>query len=226
MTLYSNKTITSITRLGSAVFRRLVPREIIEQLQKRKTLKHWERMGMPLPPPSLFKQETVKYYSKKFSITTLIESGTYLGDMVYATKDTFSQIISIELDEKLYKQAVERFSGFSSVSIIQGDSGELMPRILNGITKPCLFWLDGHYSEGVTAKGKLETPIVEELTHILNHSVAGHVILIDDARLFTGAKDYPSISALQEYVLARHPKCLFDVDKDIIRILPYGGKWL
>lgn len=62
-------------------------------------------MGKPIPPPHLIKQETVKEYAHKFSIDILIETGTYLGDMVFAMKDVFSQIYSIELDSDLCMKA-------------------------------------------------------------------------------------------------------------------------
>jgi hypothetical protein len=81
-----------------------------------------------------------------------------------------------------------------------------------------LFWLDGHYSGGITAKGPLDTPIVKELDSILNHSVTGHVILIDDARCFVGENDYPTIDELREILHTERPRWVFEVKDDIIRI--------
>ncbi|MDX6611503.1 MAG: hypothetical protein QOD75_689, partial [Blastocatellia bacterium] len=58
----------------------------------------------------------------------------------------------------------------------------------------------------------------KELDHILNHPVAGHVILIDDARCFTGYNDYPTVDELRETVAAKKPDWEMSVELDIIRI--------
>lgn len=200
------------------MIRRTFLYDIIRYIRQRRELRDWEKMGKPVPPPPEVKQKTVRDYAAKFSIHTLVESGTCLGDMVYATKDTFDKIFSIELDKALYETAKKRFSKFKHISIIQGDSGEVLPNILTNITQPCLFWLDGHYSGGITAKGRVETPILQELNHILNHPVAEHVILIDDARCFVGRSDYPTIEKLQDYIFKRCPDRVFEVKEDIIRI--------
>ena len=138
--------------------------------------------------------------------------------MIHAMKKSFTRILSFELDEKLAAQASERFAGDKHVEIIQGDSGKLLGDYLATIKEPCLFWLDGHYSGGITAKGSLETPIKNELQFIFSHPVAGHVILIDDARCFTGENDYPTIAELQHFVKAQKPDLQFSVDTDVIRI--------
>jgi len=53
---------------------------------------------------------------------------------------------------------------------------------------------------------------------ILNHPrAAEHVILIDDARLFVGKDDYPTLHALKQMVLTEQPNWNFEVKDDIIR---------
>jgi len=93
-----------------------------------------------------------------------------------------------------------------------------LPEILSSLKKPCLFWLDAHYSADSTIKGDVETPIAEELKAILHHSVQNHVILIDDARRFIGKNDYPTIKWLKDYVLKYRPDWSFEIENDIIRI--------
>ncbi|MDD5318778.1 MAG: hypothetical protein PHF79_03110, partial [Candidatus Pacebacteria bacterium] len=62
---------------------------------------------------------------------------------------------------------------------------------------PILFWLDAHFSGGKTAKSVLgDTPIEKELDIIFGSWTNGNVILIDDARLFTGTDNYPSLDNL------------------------------
>jgi len=150
----------------------------------------------------------------------LIETGTYLGDMVYAMRKSFSKILSFELDQSLYEQARRRFAADRHIEIIHGDSGQLLPQYLTNINERCLFWLDGHYSGGITARGELDTPIKRELEHIFAHAISDHVILIDDARCFTGQNDYPTLDELRELVSERTQGWQFSVEDDVVRIHP------
>ena len=127
-------------------------------------------------------------------------------------------MISIELDFDLFHNAKNKFAHEKKITIYHGDSGILLEKVLTDIEEPCLFWLDGHYSEGITAKGELNTPIINELTHIFNHSIDNHIILIDDARCFTGEDDYPTLKFLQDFVNDKNPNLQFKVENDIIRI--------
>lgn len=192
--------------------------DIIKYMREKEEMRDWVKKGKPVPPPHRMKQITVKNYGKKYSIHILIETGTYLGEMVYAAKHAFRRIFSIELDKALYERAREKFSKFEHISIVKGESSEVLPDILINLKEPCVFWLDGHYSEGITAKGKIETPIMQELHHILDHSISEHIILIDDARLFIGQNDWPTIEDLQNLIFEKHPDWEFEVKDDIIRI--------
>jgi hypothetical protein len=192
--------------------------DFIKYRRGERELQEWRENGKPFPPPHVLKQRVVREYARRFSLDTLVETGTYVGTMVDAMKTTFKEIFSIELDRSLYEAAREKFSGFQHIHIVQGDSGEVLPDIINHLTRPCLFWLDGHYSGGITSKGQLETPVSKELESILQHPLASHVILIDDARCFTGQNDYPTIEELRDYLRRARPQWAFEVRDDIIRI--------
>jgi hypothetical protein len=192
--------------------------DIILQIWWRREVQCWQKKGKPVPPPHLVKQRTVKEYARKFSIRTLVETGTYHGDMINATKNIFSKIFSVELDRTLYEQAKKKFAKFAHISIIQGNSSEVLPYILVEITQPCLFWLDAHYSGGVTAKSDIETPIMRELQLIFAHALGEQVILIDDARLFVGQNDYPTLEELRNFVFERRPGYVVEVENDIVRV--------
>ncbi len=178
----------------------------------------WVKGGRSGPTPHLIKQATIKEYANKFNIQTLIETGTFMGDMVSGMRDEFDTIISIELSRNLCRRAKKKFSGISHVQILEGDSGKLLPSVLSSVTKPALFWLDAHCSAGFTEKSDCETPIRQELECILNHHITRHVILIDDAPCFTGQNDYPSLKELKETVLRNRPSFDVEVREDIIRI--------
>ncbi len=192
--------------------------DIIILHRLKKEFQEWERNGKPDVLPNLMKQGIVEEYARRFRLTTLIETGTNMGAMVSAMKATFKRIVSIELEESLYARAKRKFRRFSHITIIQGDSSEVLGDLLPTLVEPCLFWLDAHYSGGLTAKGPQETPIVKELLQVLAHPVAGHIILIDDIRCFTGQNDYPAISKIREIVCQSHPDWVFESRQDIMRI--------
>ena len=139
--------------------------------------------------------------------------------MINATRKTFKEIYSIELDEAIHKQAQKRFSKFSNISIIQGDSRDRLPEILRNIDEPCLFWLDSHYSGGITAKKGEQEPVVEELNCLVNHPLfTQHIILIDDGCYFENKDQHPTINDLKKIILERYSNHTFKLEDGIIRI--------
>src|SRR3569832_2297469 len=200
------------------ILKRAIPDDVLKLRRDLEARRAWEKQGRPSPPPHVIKEELIRDYAKNFNTQILIETGTYLGDMVHAMKKSFSRIISFELDQTLAAQAQQRFANDNHIEIVQGDSGKLLGDYLATINEPCLFWLDGHYSGGITARGTLETPIKNELTAILKHPVNGHVILIDDARCFTGENDYPTLDELKTFVAEHNVNHKFSVEHDVIRI--------
>lgn len=193
-------------------------RSIVLKLLSKRNLEKWEQQGRPVPPPHIVKQKVIKEFQKEFNINILIETGTYKGDMVYAMKNNFKKIYSIELGIDLWKQACKRFKNQENVSILQGDSGKVLVGLVSQINERALFWLDGHYSSGITSRGEKECPVFEELESILNTQF-NHVLLIDDARCFNGSGDYPTVEKLAETILMKKPLSKLDVKDDIIRII-------
>jgi hypothetical protein len=200
------------------VLRRTRAYEMYERGRRIRQLTRWEQAGRPVPPPHLYKQSQLKRCAERFSLDVLVETGTCLGDMVYALRDVFSEIHSIELDEALYRRARNRLAGLQHVSLTLGDSVRVLPGIVAALRRPCLFWLDAHYSGGATARGEIETPVAQELQCILRDCRVRHVILIDDAREFTGNRDYPTLDEVRSLVQQRRPGWAVEVEHDIIRI--------
>lgn len=196
-------------------------RTLKNHLFRHSIVKKWEQQGRPAPPPHVVKQEIIGAYQKKYGCQIFIETGTYLGDMLVAMKDRFDLLISVELSPTLWQNAVKRLVAYPHIQLKQGDSGAVLHEIVPALAGPALFWLDGHYSGEGTAKGSKNCPIYEELHAILMKSKAvGHVILIDDARLFTGKNDYPTLDELQAFVLSRKNTYLMETQDDIIRLTP------
>lgn len=181
-------------------------------------LKEWEQMGKPVPPPHLVKQLVIASYQLKYGYNLFIETGTYLGDMVEAQKKNFELLYSIELSESLYINAVKKFENDNNITIIRGDSGLVLIELCKSVDQPAIFWLDGHYSAGITARGEKSCPIYEELSAIFHSNPFEHILLIDDARLFLGEDDYPTIPELTNYIKMHRPHAEITVDIDIIKV--------
>jgi hypothetical protein len=189
------------------------------RLKEFGAINRWERAGRPAPPPHPVKRKIIADFQSKFSFDTLIETGTFLGMMVSAQKERFKKIVSIELDQNLYADARRRFADYSQVEILQGDSGSKLVEVVSRLNGKALFWLDGHYSGGFTARGALDCPIYGELDAIFE-SPYPHVVLIDDARCFDGTQSYPKIEELREYLIRKAPEYSMMIDCDIIRMVP------
>lgn len=182
-----------------------------------KQLSKWEREGRSIPVPHIVKQNVINAYKKRYNVEALFETGTYLGDMVWAQRNNFKRIYSIELSERLSKKAQKRFEKYSYINILQGDSGKVLDTLTDKMNEKAIFWLDGHYSGGITAKGDSECPVYEELSAIFK-SEQEHILLIDDARFFIGEGDYPTLESLSQFIRNSYPNSLIDVKEDIIRV--------
>lgn len=197
-------------------------RRVARTFKQRRALAQWENRGRLHPPPFRYKAEVLRGYAVRYGLRTMVETGTFQGDMACALKDTFASIVTIELAPHLYAAAKHRFAHIPQITCLLGDSGTTLSPVLARLDEPALFWLDAHYSGGETAKGSVETPVTSELESILAHHVRDHVVLIDDARCFDGTHDYPVVSELRDVVGRLRPDMTFELEYDVIRITPRG----
>ncbi len=202
---------------GGRLWRRL--QKLRARRWHRIEIAEWQRAGRPLPPPHSFKQALLREYSGKHGLAILVETGTHTGEMVEAMRDEFDEVYSVELSTDLHEKALQRFAGIANVHLIQGDSGARLGEIIHRLSRPALFWLDGHYSAGATARGDKDTPVLAEIAEILRHRPLGHVILVDDARLFGTDPSYPTVDHLEQIVRADVPNAGLSVEDDVIRIV-------
>jgi hypothetical protein len=165
------------------------------------------------------KRTTLRSYARVHGLRVFVETGTYLGDTASALRSDFDRIVTIELDPVLARWAAGRFHHDPHITVLRGDSGELLPDVLAGLREPALFWLDGHYSGPGTAYGDSPTPVLRELSSIVAHPVDGHVVLIDDARCFGHDTGYPSLDEI-EAVAKRRAAWNMTVLEDAIRLAP------
>ncbi len=188
--------------------------------------RQWRTQGRPMPPPPAYKRKTIREFAKRQKIRTLVETGTFMGDTVEGLRRDFDRIYSIEVQESLYRKAVDRFSGVSNVTLLFGDSSKELTKVLRDLTAPAVFWLDAHYSAGVTGRGDEDSALRVELQHIIeqvNQKGFHHVLLLDDARDFWGVGGYPSLTEILNQTREELPPgYVFELKDDIVRI--YNAK--
>ncbi len=216
------------------IFKKIIPNILLDYLHwsrvslnekdifinwRQKKYDEWIENGRVLPPPHAVKQYVINNYRVKYNIKSLIETGTFRGEMIESQKVFFDEIYSIELDKTLHDKAKNTFKYFRNIKLIHGDSGEIIFKIISKIKKKSIFWLDGHYSGMDTALGDVECPILKELDGVFSGKIKNHILLIDDARCFTGNNSYPTIDELYNYVLKYNKEYKMEVDCDIIRFI-------
>ena len=179
-----------------------------------------QALGFGVGPTALYKVEKIKSAQRFFKLNTFVETGTYLGTTLIAVANNFTKLYSVELSNDLAEEAIKYFSNNKRVIVTKGDSGICLREIVNQNKDRKLFWLDAHYSGGVTATSQEfgHTPISKELEIIFSVWVADSVILIDDARLFDGTDNYPTIADLKKYVFTKYPDLRVFNNEDIIHI--------
>jgi hypothetical protein len=188
-------------------------------VKNRLDKRRWLRSGKPIPAPHVIKKEAVLDYGRQFGLDTLIETGTYHGLMLWATRKTYREIHTVELDDALFARAKRIFSRFPNVHLWHGDSGTLLKDLSARVQRPAVFFLDAHIAGPGTSMTALETPIMQELETVFSRKY-DDVILIDDARYFDGTHDYPRLEEVAAFVRERRPRYQMNVEDDIIRITP------
>jgi hypothetical protein len=179
---------------------------------------YWILRGRPARSPHLLKQKVVREYGERFGLQTLVETGTYYGEMVVAMKSHFDRIYSIECVPTLADRAARKFARDEHIRIYCGDSRVVMREVLALLRGPALFWLDAGYYGWVGIRTmNNEQRLSAELEMILSHPYP-HVILLDDARGLTGRDGIPSVGDVKAYVESKFPERSVEVEFDIMRI--------
>ena len=163
----------------------------------------WARSGFSAPSPHFIKQACLIRNSQPNA--TWVETGTYLGQTTEFLSKFGRKVYSIEPEPTLFANAKKYFNNFKNVEILNGTSETTFPVLLPKINGNVNFWLDGHYSAGITFKGPQDTPILDELKIISNNIIHFDKIcvLIDDIRCFNPHKSeystYPSVDILVDW---------------------------
>jgi hypothetical protein len=162
---------------------------------------YWKLRRHPVRSPHLLKQRTVIEYARKFGLRTLVETGTYYGEMVAAVRNNFDRVYSIEYDPALAQRAVRRFERDPRIRILEGDSAVVLPELLKSLTAPALFWLDAGYW-GWDQLHRDPERLSAEVEAILN-----------------GQNGALTFAEFQSRVAARFPGRSIELRHDIVRIV-------
>ncbi|MEO9298581.1 hypothetical protein [Devosia alba] len=178
------------------------------------SFKQWFSSGFASPAPSVVKRAVVRRNSLHDG--TFVETGTFFGDTSASAAKYSKAVVTIEPAKTLYDAAVARFAHMPAVSVINGSSEDVFPQLLPTLDGPVTFWLDGHYSGGVTHLGSSLTPLAAELECLSQHIDRFHplVVMVDDIRALFGSPDYPSIAFVLGWA-DRH-KMTWHIEHDIL----------
>jgi hypothetical protein len=177
----------------------------------------WAERDFAAPSPQFVKERVLLRNGLRDA--TWVETGTYMGDMTSVLSQAAKMVYSIEPESSLFSRAEQRFRNTSNVKIIKGLSEDVLPELLASIDGDVCFWLDGHYSEGITFKGPKDTPIIDELSVIGRNmeKMDKVVVMIDDVRCFDPRKPeysaYPSADVLVDW--ARKHNLHWHIEHDI-----------
>jgi len=184
------------------VLKKLLPLAVVEFIQKYKSIYDWKRRDFLENSPQMVKQKVFDKYGIKDAVW--IETGTYLGSTTSYLSGLFPHVYTVEPEPKLYAAACKRFKG-KNVTLFNDVSENIFPSLLPKLSGNVNFWLDGHYSSGITFKGETDCPVEDELIAIEKNldNFDEVTILIDDVRCFlpnnSSYTDYPSIDYLVDW---------------------------
>jgi hypothetical protein len=177
----------------------------------------WADREFAAPSPHFVKQRVL--VRNGLPDATWVETGTFMGDTTSVLSKISKMVYSIEPEPTLFSKAEQKFSKASNVKIIKGLSEDVFPILLPTISGNVCFWLDGHYSAGITFRGPRDTPILDELTAIGWHitQMKKIVVMVDDIRLFDPrnpeSSAYPPVDVLVDW--ARKHSLTWHIEHDI-----------
>ena len=197
-------------------YRKIVPNFLIKIINHFKQFFLWYRQGFLKNSPQLIKQNIFLKYG--ISNAQWVETGTFFGDTTDFLSKKFPEVYSIEPSEYLFDHVFKRFKSKKNIKLFNDVSEKILPELLPNLSGDINFWLDGHYSSGITFKGNQDCPIRDELKEISNNLKKFNkiLILIDDVRCFVPGnefKEYTSINDLVDW--SRQNKFNWIIEHDI-----------
>lgn len=179
--------------------------------------REWVQRQYAAPSPAYMKRAVISRLGTPDAVW--VETGTFMGDTAALLASNAKAVYTIEPERALYEKAATRFAGNSKVHAMHGLSEEVFPTLLPTLGGTVNFWLDGHYSGGITHQGPTDCPVRDELQNIENNlsRYSKVAVLIDDVRCFDPSipeyADYPSLDYLVDW--ARKNGLVWHIEHDI-----------
>jgi len=183
-----------------------------------KALGVWQSEGWVSPPPYFVRLAMLESEARALGAQTFIETGTFRGDTTWFFRNRFRKIVTIEVQDQLAELARKRFRNHPHVEVIHGDSSDALGPVCETMDGPCLVFLDGHYSAGITGGTDKECPVIEELKSLFLALRHPFRIVIDDARLFGSHPAYPRLEEISEWLDGQSGQWVMKVENDAIVI--------
>lgn len=170
-------------------------------------------------PHSLSKLRQLTAVRNRTGATTLVETGTYLGNTARRASFFFENVYTVEVDQTLYEKAKTFLEPRKNVECLLGDCADVLPQLMARpeMDKVVLF-LDGHFSGGETGCGIVEEPAVALLASLAPFRCRIVGIVIDDFRTLTGIDGTPTKSAVFEALEKYFPEFITNVHLDQILV--------
>lgn len=145
-----------------------------------------------------------------------IETGTYIGQSTYSIQNLFSRLYTCEASKDLYRAAKNLFllTKSNNIKIYLNDSRNFLKSLNKTIAKNSVFFLDAHYSTGITSKEYGKCPLIDEL-QIIIRKTSNAVVVVDDIRTMNGKNGYPNLNEILN-VLPNNAKIKITYDQMII----------
>ncbi len=127
-------------------------------------------------------REHVEVLKRLGGYTGFFETGTYLGATSDWAAGQFAKVHTVEASPDLFERAKQVLAARPNVVQHQGRSADVLREVVPTLAGAWLFWLDAHWSAGITFGEGEECPLLSELEIVLRGGP--HALLLDDARLF------------------------------------------
>ena len=172
------------------------------------------KTGCSNPIPPFIKHELLLRHGSIGS--TWVETGTFVGQTTRYLAKKFSMVHTIEASKEciiIAKFISSRYS--KKIRFHEGTSEKCLDGVCSLLGGNVCFWLDAHYSSGITYKGEEKTSISSELKIIEKNleRFDSIVVIIDDLLACHLDSNYPS---LDDYVdWARKNNLHWHIEHDI-----------
>ena len=155
----------------------------------------------------------------KYDLQVFLETGTYMGKSAIWAAEFFDRVYTIESNYTFYIKTVGILHGLKNVIAFHGHSQDMLSIALTMFSEKALIWLDAHWSKDLGYKkyDKTICPVLEEINAISKND-SGHVILIDDVRLFGKAPGWPTVKQVVEVLKNTGRKVT--IEKDVFIAIP------